>query len=246
MASGPDSFCVARGDGAPAARGWRIAEPETRPDARCAMATWHARWRHRGVGCRLGGSCYRCAPARSRRRPCSVGPPGAGRREQRRSGGVAERVECPVRGKCQRATSLKRVGGRGGARPSRVGRRRRRSSPVARPTTDGDGGGGATPHPRRVAGLGGALYSRAFYVTLVHSSRRGDPRVLHIPSRPSMRQRRPTRTPRRPDRFSRRDPGAPWRRKGTQDGQERRPEHRDELHLAGYPRRQGQCHGVFS
>ena len=91
---------------------------------------------------------YRCAPARSRRRPCSVGPPGAGRREQRRSGGVAERVECPVRGKCkgkcQRATSLKRVGGRGGARPSRVGRRRRRSSPVARPTTDGDGGRG---HP---------------------------------------------------------------------------------------------------
>ena len=98
---------------------------------------------------------------------------------------------------------------------------------------------------RRVAGLGGAL-SHAFYVTLVQTSPRRPPSVPHIPPRPSMRQRRPTRTPRRPDRFSRRDPGAPWRRKGAQDGQERRPEHRDELHLAGYPRRQGQCHGVFS
>ena len=97
----------------------------------------------------------------------------------------------------------------------------------------------------RVAGLGEAL-SHAFYVTLVQTSPRRPPSVPHIPPRPSMCQRRPTRTPRRPDRFSRRDFGSPWRRKGAQDGQERRPEHRDELHLAGYPRRQGQCHGVFS
>ena len=101
-------------------------------------------------------------------------------------------------------------------------------------------------HYRRVAGLGGAL-SYAFHVTLVQTSPQRPPSVAHTPPRPSMRQRRPTQTPRRPDRFSRRDFGSPWRHKGAQDGaQERRPEHRDELHLAGYPRRQGQCHGIFS
>ena len=97
----------------------------------------------------------------------------------------------------------------------------------------------------RVAGLGEAL-SDAFYVTVVQTSPRRPLTVPYTPPRPSMRQRRPTRTPRRPDRISRRGSGSRWRRKGAQDGQERRPEHRDELHLAGYPRRQGQCHGVFS
>ena len=86
-------------------------------------------------------------------------------------------------------------------------------------------------------------------MTVVQTSPRRPPSVPHIPPRPSMRQRRPTRTPRRPDRFSRRDPGGVrvvLRGVAKAPKTARRPEHRDELHLAGYPRRQGQCHGVFS
>ena len=56
--------------------------------------------------------------------------------------------------------------------------------------------------------------------------------------RPPERQRRPTRPPGRPGRFSCRPSGDPGVGKGAQDGQEKRPELRGELHLAVFPRLQ--------
>ena len=91
---------------------------------------------------------------------------------------------------------------------------------------------------RRVAALGEAL-SHAFRLTLVQTVPRRFLTLSYALSRPSERQRRSTRSPRRPDRFSCRHSGDPGVGKGAQDGQEKRPELRGELHLAAFSRLYG-------
>ena len=107
-------------------------------------------------------------------------------------------------------------------------------------------GGPYTPAPvRRVAALGEAL-SHAFRLTLVQTVPRRFLTLSYALSRPSERQRRSTRSPRRPDRFSCRHSGDPGVGKGAQDGQEKRPELRGELHLAAFPRLQRPAQAAVS
>ena len=97
----------------------------------------------------------------------------------------------------------------------------------------------------RVAALGEAL-SHAFRLTLVQTVPRRFLTLSYALSRPSERQRRSTESPRQPDRFSCRHSGDPGVGKGAQDGQEKRPELRGELHLAAFPRLQRPAQAAVS
>ena len=104
----------------------------------------------------------------------------------------------------------------------------------------------ATPRPRDVLPALGEALSHAFRLTLVQTVPRRFLTLSYALSRPSERQRRSTRSPRRPDRFSCRHSGDPGVGKGAQDGQEKRPELRGELHLAAFPRLQRPAQAAVS